>query len=189
MSDAALRGELVRVAHECARRELVVAGQGNLSARAGAGCVVSARGARLETLSERDLIEIAADGHPAADAGARPSSEWRVHLAIYAARPDVGAVVHTHSTHAAAWSHLGEDLDTGGKEAGAALGGAVRTAPAAPAASPELATVVVSVLGPRAAVLLPGHGVVGVGATPAGALDSCLIVERQAAIAWLLRAR
>ena len=65
-----------------------------------------------------DLVTLALDG--AVVAGERePSSEWRVHVAVYAARPDAGALVHTHSEHAAAWSELGEPL-------GAWLDGTVR---------------------------------------------------------------
>ena len=68
----------------------------------------------LVTLSRGEVVR----------AGASPSSEWRVHVAIYAARPDVGAIVHTHSVHATAWSCLAEPLDTRIKEYTHALGGA-----------------------------------------------------------------
>ena len=59
--------------------------------------------------------------------GREPSSERRLHLAIYAARPDVAAIVHTHSVHATAWSFLGEPLDTGTEEFEQVAGGPVRT--------------------------------------------------------------
>ena len=63
-------------------------------------------------LTEDDLVALSPAGEVLA--GSRePSSERRVHLAVYAARPDAAALVHTHSVHATAWSFLGEPLDTG----------------------------------------------------------------------------
>jgi L-fuculose-phosphate aldolase len=116
-----------------------------------------------------------------------PSSERRVHLAVYAARPDAGALVHTHSTHATAWSFLGEPLETGTEELNQAAGGAVLTAPYAPTGSDEIAAAAVRALGDRGAVLLERHGVVALGDSTAGALDAAAVVERQAHLAWLLR--
>jgi hypothetical protein len=108
-------------------------------------------------------------------------------MEIYAARPDVAAIVHTHSVHATAWSFLDEPLDTGTEELGAAAGGTVRTAAYAPTGTDEIAAAAASALGDRGAMLLGRHGVVGVGATPAAALARCVVVERQAQLAWLLR--
>ena len=121
-------------------------------------------------------------------AGERPpSSERRVHLAVYAARPDAGALVHTHSVHATAWSFLDEPLDTGTEELEQAAGGAVLTAPYAPTGGDEIARAAVAALGERGAVLLGRHGVLALGDSPARALDAALVVERAAQMAWLLR--
>jgi L-fuculose-phosphate aldolase len=139
-----------------------------------------------ERMAEDDLVAIALDGEPA-DGAAEASSEWRVHVALYAARPDVGAVVHTHSVHATAWSFTGDPLDTGTEELEAAAGGPVLTAPFAPTGSEEIAAAAAQALGDRRAVLLGRHGAVGVGATPGEALATCVAVERQAQIAWLIR--
>jgi ribulose-5-phosphate 4-epimerase/fuculose-1-phosphate aldolase len=118
-----------------------------------------------------------------------PSSERRVHLAVYAARPDARAIVHTHSVHATAWSFLGEPLDTGTEELEHAAGGAIQTAPYAATGSEEIAELCVDALGDRRAVLLGRHGVVALGGTPAEALVTSQAVERQAEIAWLVRGR
>ena len=104
-----------------------------------------------------------------------------------AAAPDAGALVHSHSVHATAWSFLGEPLDTGTEELDQAAGGAVLTAPFAPTGSDEIAAAAVEALGDRRAVLLGRHGVLAAGDTPAKALDVCVAVERQAQIALLLR--
>jgi L-fuculose-phosphate aldolase len=96
-------------------------------------------------------------------------------------------VVHTHSVHATAWSFLDEPLDTGTEELAAAAGGEVLTARFAATGTDEIAAAAVEALGDRRAVLLARHGVVAVGETPAAALKTCVALERQAQIAWLLR--
>jgi L-fuculose-phosphate aldolase len=115
-----------------------------------------------------DLVALDLDG--AAPAGPRaPSSEWRVHAAIYRARPDVRAIVHTHSPEATAWAHRAEPLDD-----------RVRTAAWAETGTVQLGVNAVEALGDRDAVLLARHGVVGVGASLADALAVCEEVERLA---------
>jgi L-fuculose-phosphate aldolase len=189
-----LRGAVVEAAREMLRLGLVAGSSGNLSARDGDSVVITPARLAYESMTEDDLVELGADGEPQPSRGSdpledlrEPSSERRVHTAIYAARPDVAAIVHTHSVHATAWSFLDEPLDTGTEELAAAVGGPVRTAPYAPTGTEEIAAAAAEALGDRRALLLGRHGVVGVGATPAGALATCVVVERQARVAWLLR--
>ena len=180
------RTSIVEAAREMLRLGLVAGTAGNASARDGDSIVITPARLAYEDMTEEDLVAIGPDGEPLDD-GDEPSSERRVHVAIYAARPDLGAIVHTHSVHATAWSFLGEPLDTGTEELETTVGGAVRTAPYAPTGSDEIAAAAVEALGDRWAVLLGRHGVVGAGPTPAAALTTCVVVERQAQLAWLLR--
>jgi L-fuculose-phosphate aldolase len=181
-----LRSAVVDAAREMLRLGLVSGTSGNASARDGDEVLITPAGVAYEQMTEDDLVAIGMDGE-AAEGQREPSSERRVHLAIYAARSDVRAVVHTHSVHATAWSFLGEPLDTGTEELEAAAGGEVLTARFAPTGTDEIAAAVVDALGDRCAVLLARHGAVAVGETPAAALDTCVALERQAQIAWLLR--
>lgn len=163
-------------------RGLVVATQGNVSARDGDRFWITPSAAPYDAMTEADVVVLALDGTRIA--GDRPPSrEWAVHAAIYRSRPDVGAVVHTHSAHATAWSFLGEELALATED----LPDAIATAPFAPAGSQELATAATQALSGRPAVLMARHGVVGVGASPDRALDVCSLVERVAEMAWLLR--
>jgi L-fuculose-phosphate aldolase len=181
-----LRGAVVEAAREMLRLGLVAGTSGNASARHGDEVLITPAGLPYEQMTEDDLVAIGMDGEPA-EGQLEPSSERRVHVAIYAARPDVRAIVHTHSVHATAWSFLDEPLDTGTEELEAAAGGAVLTARYSPTGSDEIAVAAVEALGDRRAVLLGRHGVVAVGETPAAALATCVVLERQAEIAWLLR--
>jgi L-fuculose-phosphate aldolase len=185
-SRVSLRAEIVASAREMLRLGLVAGTSGNLSARDGDRIEITPSGLSYQEMTEADLVTLAPDG--AVIAGERePSSERRVHLAVYAARPDARAIVHTHSVHATAWSFLGEPLDTGTEELEHLAGGALRTAPYAPSGSDAIATGCLEALEDRRAALLGRHGVVALGATPAAALAICQAVERQAEIAWLLR--
>jgi len=181
-----LRSAVVEAAREMLRLGLVSGSSGNASARHGDEVLITPARLSYERMTEDDLVTIGMDGQ-AAEGQREPSSERRVHLAIYSARPDIGAVVHSHSVHATAWSFLGEPLDTGTEELEAAADGNVLTAPFAPTGTDELAAAVVNALGDRRAALMARHGVVAVGQTPAAALGTCLALERQAQIAWLLR--
>ena len=182
---AELRTAVVDAAREMLRLGLVTGTSGNVSARVGDCLLIPAAYLYYGQMTEADLVALGPNGDP--EGQAVPSSEWRVHVGIYRARPDVGAVVHTHSVHATAWSFNDEPLDTGTEELEAAAGGAVLTARYAPTGGEEIASAAADSLGERGAVLLGRHGVVGVGATPAEALATCVVVERQAQMAWLLR--
>ena len=79
---------------------LVRGSEGNASARAGELVAVSPTGLPYETLRPEDVCLVTADGELVE--GPQPSVELPMHLAVLAARPDVGAVVHTHSPNATA---------------------------------------------------------------------------------------
>jgi L-fuculose-phosphate aldolase len=180
------RAEVVAAAREMLRLGLVTGTSGTVSAREGALVHITPSGMSYEEMEEDDVVTLTLAGE--VRGGTRePSSERRVHLAVYAARPDAGAIVHTHSVHATAWSFHGEPLDTGTEELEHAAGGAVLTAPFAPSGSDEIAAAAVEALAGRRAALLERHGVLALGDSPARALGVCAAVERQAQIAWLLR--
>jgi L-fuculose-phosphate aldolase len=181
-----LRAEVVATAREMLRLGLVTGTSGNVSARERELVHITPTQLPYEQMEEQDVVTLGLDG-TVVSGGREPSSEWRVHLAVYRARADAGALVHSHSVHATAWSILGEPLDTGTEELEHATGGAVLTAPFAPTGSDDIAAAAVEALGERHAVLLGRHGVLALGKSPARALDVCAAVERQAQIAWLLR--
>jgi L-fuculose-phosphate aldolase len=181
-----LRADVLAAAKEMLRLGLVAGASGNVSAREGELVHLTPSALPYEEMTEEDLVTLALDGS-VVEGGREPSSERRVHLAVYAARPDAGALVHTHSVHATAWSFLGEPLDTGTEELELAVGGPVLTAAFAASGSDEIAAAAVEALGQRTAVLMARHGVLALGESPARALAVAAVVERQAQMAWLLR--
>lgn len=186
MAVEALHIEIVETGRALLRTGLVAGTSGNVSARDGDHFVITPTSMPYDEIEPADLVTLTLDGEVVAG-NREPSSERRVHQAIYAARPDVQAIVHSHSVHATAWSFLGEPIDLGTEELLDAAGGSVRCAGHGAAGSDDLAREALAALADRRAVLLARHGVVAVGDSPARALDACAIIERQAEVAWLLR--
>src|SRR5687768_9064916 len=185
-SRVSLRTEVLAGAQEMHRLGLVVGTAGNVSARDVDVVHITPRGLPYVEMTEEDLVTLSPAGE--ITAGERePSSEFRLHLAIYSARPDVAAIVHTHSVQATAWSCLDEPLDTHVKEFEQAVGGELRTAADAPPGTDEIARAAVAALAHRNAALLFRHGVLALGESPARALVVAQVVERHAQMAWLLR--
>lgn len=166
---------------------LVVGSVGNVSVRAEEKVIITPTRVPYKHMDVADLVRVTLDGRPL-DSHRQPSRELRVHLAIYRRRADAGAVVHTHSVHATAWSYLGEPLPRTEESEYYEIG-PVRTCSPAPSGSIELAADAAACLADSAAVLLGSHGVLAVAPDLDRALDVARVVEHQAHIAWLLRGK
>jgi len=81
---------------------------GNLSCRAGAGMLITPTGMGADDIAPEDLVWLGDDG--TLRGRWQPSSESAFHRAVYRARSDIGAVVHTHSPHATALACLRRGL-------------------------------------------------------------------------------
>ena len=136
-----------------------------------------------------NLLTIDPDGEVAEGAGRR-HGEVFIHGEIYRARPDVGAVVHTHPTHAVALSVTGRPLRP------LCQGGALFAGERLPVfaetmdliSTPALGRAVAAALGPHRAVLLRAHGVVVAGATLEEAVVSLVMLEEAARLQLLAEA-
>jgi L-fuculose-phosphate aldolase len=154
----ALREEIVATLRRMKAAGLVRGTEGNVSARAGELVAVSPTSLPYETLRPQDVSLVTAAGELVD--GCEPTVELPLHLAVLAARPDVGAVVHTHSPRATARPSV----------------------PVAEGASgtPELGAAVVAAAGEGNAVVMRGHGPVCFGADLAEALERALALEEAA---------
>lgn len=169
-----------------AARDMVTGTTGNVSVRRGGAIVITPSRTVYATMRRRDLVTVALDG--TVRRGRRtPSRELALHLAVYAARADAGAVVHTHTPHATAWSFLDLPLRPRTEEMDYYDIGEVRTSRPAPAGSLQMARAAVSALGDARAVLLGRHGTLTVGADLEEAMAIAQALEHQAHVAWLMR--
>jgi L-fuculose-phosphate aldolase len=167
---------------------LVIGTVGNVSARHGRELRITPTRRAYATMRRRDLVRIDCDSGTPLGVGARPSRELPLHLAVYRARPDVGAVIHTHSPYATAWSFLDLPLEPALEDLEYFGIGPVRTAAWAGPGTDALAANVSQALGGSNAVLLGRHGVLTTGGSVDEALVAARVVEHQARIAWLVRA-
>jgi L-fuculose-phosphate aldolase len=178
----AVRAEVVRTGQAMLERGLVAGTWGNVSLRAGKGLVaVTPSGRDYRRLRPDDIVIVDMLGNKVAGA-LTPSTEVPLHLAIYAARPDIGAIVHTHSIFASACAAARRALPPVIEDLVQLAGGAIEVAAYALPGTRELADNAVAALGDRQAVLLANHGAVGCGRTPAEALLACELVEKGAQI-------
>ncbi len=181
------RRSVVAVAREISRLGMVPATAGNVSVRGRGGILITPTRHPYRSMRTRDLVLLASDGVQIGGR-LRPSRETPLHLAVYRERPEVGAIIHTHSPYATAWSFRGlrlpdsEDLEYLGV-------GPVHTSEPCPAGSESLARAVVAGLGDSKATLIGEHGVVAVGSDPWEALEVAEVVESAARIAWILSGR
>jgi len=162
----AVRRAVVTVCRRLYERGLIAGQDGNVSVRLTPNTVlITPAGMSKVDVRPQDLVVMTLDGaHPRR--GRAPSSEHRLHLALYAARPDVGAVVHAHPPTATGFAVAGESLPY---DALAELVYNVGPVPLVPFAMPGSAALGESAvygMGSAArAALLANHGAVTVGAT------------------------
>jgi L-fuculose-phosphate aldolase len=116
-----------------------------------------------------------------------PSMESGLHIAIYKARKNVNAVMHTHSVYASAVSVAGLFIPPILEDQVAFLGGAIKLAGHAPSGSKKLIAYTLSALENRSAVLLPNHGAVSTGKTLKDAFTASELLEKTAKIFLLAR--
>ncbi len=186
-SDRGARAELVETCRRLHARDLIGAGEGNVSVRLGDGTfLVTPSGANKGYLSPGDLVVVDAGGRVVRGAG-RASTELRMHLAAFAARPDAGAIVHAHPITAVALTVAGapppDDLVP---EAAVTLG-RVGLARFATPGTDEVPASIAPLLPDHDVVLLERHGALALGRTLAEAFDRMETLERVARVALVAR--
>jgi len=131
---------------------------GNVSARVDGGFVITPSGMAYDALRADDIARISDAG--SVQGRCAPSSEWRMHEAIYAARSDLAAIVHAHAPFCTALACLGRGIPPFHYMIAVAGGDDVRCAPYATFGTSELAVHTVAALSGRKACLLANHGLV-----------------------------
>jgi L-fuculose-phosphate aldolase len=155
---------------------------GNVSVRVANGFLVTPTGVPYEALDVQDIVLMRQDG---AHEGARePSSEWRLHLAIYEKRAEAGAVVHTHSPYATSVACLRRAIPAFHYEVAFAGGHDIRCAAYATFGTQELSDNAIAALEGRRACLLANHGVAAIGKDIGEAFAMAEKVEALARMYW-----
>jgi L-fuculose-phosphate aldolase len=182
-----IRTEIVRVAQLLRGRGLAIGTSGNVGARLPDGRIaITPSTMDYDEMTPDDVVIVEADGSPS-EGRRGPSSELRIHVEVFAARPDVRAIVHTHSPFATTFAAARRPvpavhyvlalLVAPGRDV-------LRVAPYATFGTAELARNAVTTLGDDQAVLLASHGAIAVAGSLASALGRAERVEELAMLAW-----
>jgi L-fuculose-phosphate aldolase len=176
---------LVRAARRLDARGLVAGLDGNLSIRLETDRFLTTATATCKGMLEpEDCVEV--DGRGNRLAGERdPSTEFALHAAIYARRPDVGAVVHAHPPVVTAFTLAGMELDPAVLTEGLLTLGPVLTVPYARPGTADLAHATAEALRSHRACLLAHHGAVTVGDTIEEALARMETLEQVGHATWI----
>ena len=187
----AQRSEVVETARRIHHAGFVAGTAGNVSQRfrepGGRELMaITPSGRCYDTMTADDIVVLDMQGQRFAGDLA-PSIEAMMHLAIYRARRNVRAVVHTHSVHASVVAITAREIPPLLDDQVAFLGGEIVVADYALPGSPDLARNAVDALGPRNAALLACHGAVAVGRDLREAFDGCELLEKTAKVYSLAR--
>jgi L-fuculose-phosphate aldolase len=180
MTDASLRGAVVAACRTLARKDLTYGTSGNVSVRNDERrFFVTPSGAAFDSVQSDDIPLMDFDGRWFGHR--RPSSEWRFHRDIFKSRPEVGAIVHTHSVNATALACTGRGIPAFHYMIAVAGGSDIRCAPYFTFGTQELSEAAIAALDGRKACLLANHGCIAVGADLPAAVSLAGEVENLAA--------
>jgi L-fuculose-phosphate aldolase len=181
------RAGIARVCRRLYDRGLIAGPDGNVSVRLAADRVlVTPSGLSKVDVTEDSLVEVGLDGRPLAGSG-RASSELRMHLAIYRARPDVLAVVHAHPPTATAFGVAGETIPDRVLPEVICQMGSVALLPYATPGTDAAAEAFAPYLSGHDAFLMANHGATTVGPTLAAAHQRMESLEHAARIVLAAR--
>jgi len=137
---------------------------GNISARFGDRMLITPSGVPYQDMAAEDLAAMPIEGDYGSWEGPlAPSTEWRFHLDITRARPEVGAIVHAHSTFATALAIARKEIPACHYMIAAAGGPTIRCASYATYGTKELSDNALQALEDRSACLLANHGMIATG--------------------------
>jgi L-ribulose-5-phosphate 4-epimerase len=187
---AALRDTVAALHSELTRYGLVVWTAGNVSGRVPGEdlMVIKPSGVSYDDLTPASMIVCDLDGD-VVEGELSPSSDTAAHAYVYRAMPEVGGVVHTHSTYGCAWAARGEPIPCVLTAMADEFGGEIPVGPFALIGSDDIGKGIVQTLsGHRSsAVLMQNHGVFTIGPDPRAAVKAAVMCEDVARSVHLAR--
>lgn len=182
-----MKEEVVSYAKQSYKEQLFAGTSGNLSMfdRETGVMAITPSSLSYKVMTAEDIVLMKLDG-TVVEGKHKPSSEWRLHKAVYQSKPEVGAVVHTHSPYATGFAVSHEEIPMILVEMMLFLGGNVRVADFAMNGTEELGTAVVKALDNRLACTMANHGALAIGENLKKAHLSAVYLEDVAKIYCLV---
>jgi L-ribulose-5-phosphate 4-epimerase len=185
-----IRAEVARLHAELPRYQLVVWTAGNVSARVPGHdlLVIKPSGVGYDELAPEAMVVTDLDGQ-LVDGDRSPSSDTAAHAYVYKHMPQVGGVVHSHSTYATAWAARGEAIPCVLTMMGDEFGGEIPVGPFALIGDDSIGRGIVETLrGHRSpAVLMQNHGPFTIGPTAKAAVKAAVMCEEVARTVHIAR--
>jgi L-fuculose-phosphate aldolase len=182
VTELELRAAVAETSRQTVAERLNRGSSGNVSARCGNGFLVTPSGLPSDAIRPEQVVAVDMAGQATGDLP--PSSEWRIHRDIYAARPEANAVVHVHSPFAVSLACLRRAIPPFHYMVAVAGGANIRCADYAIFGSQDLSDHVLAALDGRRACLMANHGLVAVGRTLDLALALAIEVESLSEQYW-----
>jgi L-ribulose-5-phosphate 4-epimerase len=177
---ADLRRTVCDLHSELTRYNLVAWTAGNVSARVPGEdlLVIKPSGLSYDDLTPESMVVCDLDGN-VVTGDYSPSSDTAAHAYVYRSMPQIGGVVHTHSTYASAWAARGEEIPCVLTAMADEFGGPIPIGPFALIGGDDIGKGIVATLtGHRSpAVLMQNHGVFTIGATAKDAVKAAVMCE------------
>lgn len=183
-SEFILKREICRIADIMYDRGLVVATDGNVSARTSDCCMLITPSGKREIRVE-DIVKVNFEGKILGK-NQNPSSEYRMHIEVYQKRKDVHGIVHTHPPYATAFAVAGKSLEPVVAEAIYA-NGMIPVTPYATPSTEEVPKSISELIKTHNSLLLSHHGLLTVGKDLFEALNRAERVEFLAKVTFLAR--
>lgn len=184
-----VREQICEVGRRMFAREIVAANDGNISVKVGKNAfLVTPNGASKGFMSPDMILLVDQDGALLEDSrGYRPTSELKVHFAVFQNRPDVGAVIHAHPLFSCIFAADREGLRDILLSESALFIGTVPVAQYHTPGSVELAQSIVPFLARHSAILMGNHGAVAMGEDLKTAYFKMETLEFTAKVAYFSR--
>ena len=177
-----MQKELLKAANKLAELGLNKGTSGNCSVRFEDGFLVTPSGTSVEDMTAGSMVQMQLDG--SFEQSKKPSSEWHFHRDILVSRPEINAVVHTHSMFATTLACLHKDIPPFHYMIAVVGGDTIRCAPYALFGSQALSDNALSALTDRKACLLANHGMIALGRDLDDAFAVALEVENLCEQYW-----
>jgi len=182
MSEQESRQQLLTTSRRLVELGLNRGTAGNASVRHGEGMLITPSALPVAEMTTDSMVRMDLEGKVLQ--GGKPSSEWRFHRDIFVARPEIGAVLHMHSTFATTIACLGKDVPAVHYHIAIAGGDSIRCTPYTIFGEQNLSDLALEALQDRKACLLGNHGMIALGKDLADALSVAQEVEFLCEIYW-----
>ncbi|MBI1175137.1 MAG: class II aldolase [Sideroxydans sp.] len=177
-----LRRQLLQASQRLVELGLNRGTSGNASVRDGDGMLITPSALPVSVMTTDSMVRMDLKGN--VKQGGKPSSEWRIHSDIFVARPEINAVIHTHSTFAATLACLRRDVPAVHYMIAAAGGDSIRCTSYSVFGEQTLSDNALEALRDRKACLLGNHGMIALGRDLDDALAIAVEVESICEIYW-----